>query len=256
MDSLSSPSCIPLDESSICIHFPQSSPLVQRPHISQLFAISPRIAHQSPDLILTGTMTIQMEDILANRVPTPWTYASFVAYLSDNYCLEILQFALAAAQYKERYDFISSIPGRRVSLPSQESQDLLILWTSLVETYLLPDGEREVNLPSQIRDPIIGYTLEQRAADPQVLDHVSLERLSPLVVLKEQKSTPGMNEAAVREWRTSCTAPGHEFARSSSHSSISSPGIMCLALGNMQEGLPISHEGIGMQFIRSAPHCM
>ncbi|CAD0024230.1 unnamed protein product [Aureobasidium pullulans] len=174
MDSLSSPSYIPLDESSICIHFPQSSPLVQRPHISQLFAISPRIAHQSPDLILTGTMTIQMEDILANRVPTPWTYASFVAYLSDNYCLEILQFALAAAQYKERYDFVSSIPGRRVSLPSQESQDLLILWTSLVETYLLPDGEREVNLPSQIRDPIIYYTLEQRAADPQVLESAIL----------------------------------------------------------------------------------
>lgn len=119
-------------------------------------------------------MTIQMEDILANRVPIPWTYASFVAYLSDNYCLEILQFALAAAQYKERYDFVSSIPGRRVSLPSQESQDLLVLWTSLVETYLLPDGEREVNLPSQIRDPIIGYTLEQRAADPQVLESAIL----------------------------------------------------------------------------------
>ncbi|THW37302.1 hypothetical protein D6D21_08319 [Aureobasidium pullulans] len=160
-------------------------------------------------------MTIQMEDILANRVPTPWTYASFVAYLSDNYCLEILQFALAAAQYKEQYDFVSSIPGRRVSLPSQESQDLLILWTSLVETYLLPDGEREVNLPSRIRDPIIGYTLEQRAADPQVLESAILatwelmeglilssyvsEIPSPLVVLKEQTSTPGTNEAAVRE---------------------------------------------------------
>lgn len=166
-------------------------------------------------------MTIQMEDILANRVPTPWTYASFVAYLSDNYCLEILQFALAAAQYKERYDFVSSIPGRRVSLPSQESQDLLILWTSLVETYLLPDSEREVNLPSQIRDPIIGYTLEQRAADPQVLESAILatwELMEGLILssyvsgVPLQSCLPGASQPSGRFERTKVHA-GNERGR-------------------------------------------
>ncbi|KEQ90462.1 hypothetical protein AUEXF2481DRAFT_45020 [Aureobasidium subglaciale EXF-2481] len=138
-------------------------------------------------------MTVQMEDVLAERLPMFWTQASFIEYFSDHYCLEMLQFALAAAQYKERYENALSASSRKLSLPSRDLQDLMHSWVSLVDTYLLPGSECEVNLPSQIRDPILRVRLQKRAADPQVLEpaiQATWEMMEGLVLSSFRREVP------------------------------------------------------------------
>jgi hypothetical protein len=37
--------------------------------------------------------------MLANAAPSPWTLGAFMQYLSENHCLEVLEFTTDASRY-------------------------------------------------------------------------------------------------------------------------------------------------------------
>ncbi|TIA63637.1 regulator of G protein signaling superfamily [Aureobasidium pullulans] len=103
-----------------------------------------------------------LREILANTAPAPWTLAAFMAYLSNNHCLETLEFTMDAGRYKKHYHRMMNkapVPGQPTETDANYVKEL---WDRLMEAYIQPNGSREVNLPSQVRDPILEHKPENR----------------------------------------------------------------------------------------------
>ncbi|KAF2864146.1 regulator of G protein signaling superfamily, partial [Piedraia hortae CBS 480.64] len=112
-----------------------------------------------------------LSQILANTSPAPWTLAAFIAYLASNHCLETLEFTMDARRYRSHY---SSMMERATDgqLPPNQDRDLVqSLWTRLIRAYIRPNGTREVNLSSDVRDPIL-CVHEQMGEMPPDPDHL------------------------------------------------------------------------------------
>lgn len=112
-----------------------------------------------------------LSDILANNAPPPWTLSAFMAYLSQNHCLETLEFTMDASRYRKHYNKMASrAPGGQIIPGSEECNYVLMLWQRLVEAYIAPNGNREVNLPSDIRDSILALSSSVIPPHPASLD--------------------------------------------------------------------------------------
>ncbi|GAB7361511.1 hypothetical protein MBLNU230_g1567t1 [Neophaeotheca triangularis] len=107
-----------------------------------------------------------LREILANTAPAPWTLAAFMAYLSNNHCLETLEFTMDAGRYKKHYSKMLS----RGTPTSQDKEYVALLWQRLIEAYIQPNGSREVNLPSEVRDPILNLETTSMPPTPETLD--------------------------------------------------------------------------------------
>jgi len=112
-----------------------------------------------------------LSDILANNAPPPWTLSAFMAYLSQNHCLETLEFTMDATRYRKHFvKMASRAPGGQMVPGSEECNYVLTLWQRLVEAYIAPNGSREVNLPSDIRDSILALSNAIVPPHPSMLD--------------------------------------------------------------------------------------
>lgn len=111
-----------------------------------------------------------LREILANTSPAPWSLAAFMAYLSNNHCLETLEFTMDAGRYRKHYaKMMSKAPDGEMP-PSKDREYVQALWKRLVEAYIQPNGSREVNLPSNVRDPIINLPSSDLPPAPEKLD--------------------------------------------------------------------------------------
>ena len=114
-----------------------------------------------------------LREILANTSEAPWTLAAFMAYLSNNHCLETLEFTMDAGRYKKHY---AKMLGRASngSVSTKDREYVQALWQRLVDAYIKPNGTREVNLPSIVRDPILLLSPAEAPAEmpptPEKLD--------------------------------------------------------------------------------------
>ncbi|UJO24454.1 uncharacterized protein CLAFUR5_13773 [Fulvia fulva] len=111
-----------------------------------------------------------LREILANTSPPPWTLAAFMAYLSNNHCLETLEFTMDAGRYKKHYAKMLSRAQEGAMPPVKDREYVQALWQRLVEAYIQPNGSREVNLPSDVRDPIINLKPGELPPAPEKLD--------------------------------------------------------------------------------------
>lgn len=111
-----------------------------------------------------------LREILANTSEPPWTLAAFMAYLSNNHCLETLEFTMDAGRYKKHYAKMMSKAGTSGTPPSKDREYVQALWERLVEAYIQPSGSREVNIPSDVRDPIIRLRPGKLPPSPEALD--------------------------------------------------------------------------------------
>ncbi|KAI5360333.1 Putative RGS domain-containing protein [Septoria linicola] len=111
-----------------------------------------------------------LREILANTSPPPWTLAAFMAYLSNNHCLETLEFTMDAGRYKKHYAKMMSRAQSDGVPPAKDREYVQALWQRLVEAYIQPNGSREVNLPSDVRDPIINLKAKDMPPSPETLD--------------------------------------------------------------------------------------
>ncbi|PNS14089.1 hypothetical protein CAC42_6602 [Sphaceloma murrayae] len=112
-----------------------------------------------------------LKDILSNSSPQPWTLTAFMAYLSNNHCLETLEFTMDATRYKKHYaKIMAKNADKGLSPNSKEAANIKLLWQRLIEAYIRPNGSREINIPSEVRDPILNYDYSVNPPPPEALD--------------------------------------------------------------------------------------
>jgi hypothetical protein len=89
-----------------------------------------------------------LQEILTNAAPPPYTLTSFMAFLSQNHCLENLEFTMDASRYRKHYSkMVNRHPGSPVSPLSEECGYVLMLWRRLIDAYIRESGPREVSAP-------------------------------------------------------------------------------------------------------------
>ncbi|TLD22655.1 regulator of G protein signaling [Venturia nashicola] len=112
-----------------------------------------------------------LSEILANSAPPPWTLSAFMAYLSQNHCLETLEFTMDASRYRKHYNKMASrSPTGEIIAGSQDCKYVSSLWQKLLEAYIVPNGPREVNIPSSVREGLIEHSNDEVPPHHLVLD--------------------------------------------------------------------------------------
>ncbi|KAF4335045.1 regulator of G signaling [Fusarium beomiforme] len=114
-----------------------------------------------------GSRPPSLTEILIDVAPPPWTLSAFMAYLSQNHCMESLEFTLDSQRYAAFYnEMITNNPNR-----TQEDNDrVCVLWEKLMQVYIIPCAPREVNLPARIRDQLLGLPCGPTPPHPAQLD--------------------------------------------------------------------------------------
>ncbi|KAI0145304.1 RGS domain-containing protein [Xylariaceae sp. FL1272] len=121
-----------------------------------------------------------LQDILTDTAPQPWTLSAFMAYLSQNHCLETLEFILDAGRYRAAYS--------GATRPGCFGVDhLCALWEKIIEAYIVPGSPREVNIPYPVRDHLIQLSCSPASpASPAELDeavHIVRELMNDSVLV-------------------------------------------------------------------------
>ncbi|KAJ4294267.1 hypothetical protein N0V90_007957 [Kalmusia sp. IMI 367209] len=112
-----------------------------------------------------------LSEILANTAPPPYTLSSFMAFLSQNHCLENLEFTMDASRYRKHFSkMVNRHPGTPISPLSDECAYVLMLWRRLIDAYIRESGPREVNLPADVRDTLLNLSDSYVPPHPSALD--------------------------------------------------------------------------------------
>ncbi|KAI1433074.1 regulator of G protein signaling superfamily [Xylaria sp. CBS 124048] len=109
-----------------------------------------------------------LDDILSNTAPHPWTLSAFMAYLSQNHCLETLEFTMDAARYRATHHQLQQ------GHANFGVDHLCRLWEKIIGAYILPGAPRELNIPAPVRDSLLrlSYT-PSTPPDPTKLDETT-----------------------------------------------------------------------------------
>lgn len=108
-----------------------------------------------------------LTEVLRNQAPPPYTLSAFMAFLSQNHCLETLEFILDASRYQSCYYSLPQTP----PLPgSDESEQLRASWDRLIDSYIRPGAIREVNLAASDRESLLRIPNTYTPPSPNALD--------------------------------------------------------------------------------------
>src|ERR1700712_5657694 len=71
-----------------------------------------------------------LQEVLSNTAPPPWTLSAFMAYLSQNHCLETLEFTMDANRYSKHYKEMVEKEAQTPYSPQimQEVEYVRMLW--------------------------------------------------------------------------------------------------------------------------------
>ncbi|KAH0602421.1 uncharacterized protein H6S33_008760 [Morchella sextelata] len=126
-----------------------------------------------------------LSEVLNGNAPAPYTLSAFTAYLSQNHCLETLEFTMDAGRYKDHWKAITGDD----TPPTPESKGceyVRMLWQRLMATYIVPNGPKEVNLPCTVRNHILSIPTNQIPPPPESLDsavHIVYELMQESVLM-------------------------------------------------------------------------
>ncbi|KAJ5852000.1 Regulator of G protein signaling superfamily [Penicillium soppii] len=150
-------------------------------------------------LVGAFSMRPTLDEVLANVAPPPYTLSAFMAYLSQNHCLETLEFTLEANRYRESYYAIIDRSGpNALAAESSESQHMRMLWQRLLAAYIFPGSPREINLSSEVRDALLQYSNVSAPPNPEILDsavkriHDLMEESIFLPFINSHTTSPSM----------------------------------------------------------------
>lgn len=209
-----------------------------------------------------------LSEILANTAPPPYTLTSFMAFLSQNHCLENLEFTMDASRYRKHYSkMVNRHPGSPISPLSDECAYVLMLWRRLIDAYIRESGPREVNLPAEVRDNLLSLSDSYVPPHPSSLDEAvakiyELMEESVLVSflnsVSPQSAHPTMSVASydsisrssTRSYEERSHGSRHQQPQSASHQRASAPSS--LTTGFMQ-ARPFSHSRFHSQPTSTGP---
>ncbi|RKK11284.1 hypothetical protein BFJ66_g16600 [Fusarium oxysporum f. sp. cepae] len=132
-----------------------------------------------------------LPEVISNLALDASRLNDFTAYLSKNHCLETFQFIQDASRYRAYYAEIvedKEIPWEYLRRHYYYLQEL---WEDILGTYILPNGHREVNLPSEIRTRLLGLRSSALPPHPSGLD----DAVKTVLELMEDSILPGFMES-------------------------------------------------------------
>lgn len=88
-----------------------------------------------------------LDDILDDHAPYPYTLSSFMGFLSDNHCLEILEFIFETRRYRRTYPTQSLDDVQRQALHQQ--------WHRLLQMHVVTGAPREINITDAVREKLL-----------------------------------------------------------------------------------------------------
>ncbi|EFW20053.1 hypothetical protein D8B26_003484 [Coccidioides posadasii str. Silveira] len=132
-----------------------------------------------------------LDDVLADRAPPPYTLSAFTAYLSQNHCLETLEFTKDAERYRTYYH-----RPERNDTAETHAQRLRVYWNRIINAYIVPGAPREINLPSTVRDGLLSHSHSPRPPNPDVLQG-AVRRMRDL--MDESIFLPFLNSRSVSQ---------------------------------------------------------
>lgn len=114
-----------------------------------------------------GARPPSLTEILLDVASPPWTLSAFMAYLSQNHCMESLEFTLDSQRYTAFYnELILDNPAR-----TRDSDDRVCsLWEKLMQVYIIACAPREVNIPARVRDHLLNLPCGPTPPHPSQLD--------------------------------------------------------------------------------------
>lgn len=174
----------------------------------------PREAIDSTDGLYTPQRP-SLPAVLSNSAPPPWTLSAFTAYLSNNHCLENLEFTMDAARYRERHDEMTMQLAGIPNTPEVEDvRYVRMLWQRLLDAYLVPDGPREINIPSDVRDRLLSLPNHSMPPSPDALDAAvkivyKLMEESVLISFLNEAPPPTNTQARARPIPSHAANVGH-----------------------------------------------
>lgn len=112
-----------------------------------------------------------LDDVLNGRAPEPYTLAAYTAFLSQQHCLETLEFTMEAKSYREKYDIAAAqLAGMPFNNESDEGYELQQDWLRVLDVFVKPGAPREINLPAEERDDLVDYPCGLRPPPPEAFD--------------------------------------------------------------------------------------
>ncbi|KAK1761300.1 hypothetical protein QBC47DRAFT_428646 [Echria macrotheca] len=230
---------------------PSPSPRESSPQPSSVFedgdGDSVMTASRPPSMALmplapaatSPTSPPSLRDILSNKAPPPYTLGAFMAFLSQNHCLETLEFTMDADRYRAAHAEILQRPGGM----SDANEHVCSLWQKLMHAYILPCGYREVNLPAHVRDRLLSLPATPMPPDPSELDEavtivyelMNDSVLGPFLASVASPSPEAMDEdeQEAKHVRSRIRIPKESSSLSSAEESTKSPKVGFLPLLNL-----------------------
>ncbi|KAJ5367375.1 hypothetical protein N7541_001316 [Penicillium brevicompactum] len=153
---------------------------------------------------LAGAFSMRptLDEVLANVAPPPYTLSAFMAYLSQNHCLETLEFTMEANRYRESYyALLDRLGPSALDSECPESQHMRMLWQRLLNAYIFPGSPREINLSSEVRDALLQHANVTAPPVPETLDsavkriHDLMEESIFLPFINSHTTSPSMMPA-------------------------------------------------------------
>ncbi len=112
-----------------------------------------------------------LDDVLNNVASAPYTLAAYTAFLSQQHCLETLEFVTESRKYSEKYrEAAEDHAGIKLTTDSDQGFELMQDWTRLLDVYVKPGAPREINLPAEERDDLVDQSYDPTPAPPEALD--------------------------------------------------------------------------------------
>ena len=167
-----------------------------------------------------------LAEVLENTSPAPWTLAAFMAYLSQNHCLETLEFTMDAQRYKTAYDQTKARAGH-----STDGNDhLCSLWEKLVQAYLVPCAPREINIPSYVRERLLDLQPSQMPPRPEELAEAvdaveDLMNNSVFLPFLQSLTSPSPDSASYETGTTAsaCSSNNNSYSRATGRAILRMP---------------------------------
>lgn len=120
-----------------------------------------------------------LDDILANDSPYPYNLSAFISFLSQNHCLETVEFTMDMAKYQTAF------------LNSETPKDTLIrMWSTIVDTYIRPDSPKELNLSCEVKSKLAALTRQADSGIPPDPAHLQDTVVMVKEMIKENAYLP------------------------------------------------------------------
>ena len=112
-----------------------------------------------------------LDDVLNGAAHPPYTLAAYTAFLSQQHCLETLEFVTESRKYSDKYkEAIDELAGAELTTDGSQGFELMMEWTRLLDVYVKPGAPREINLPAEERDDLVDQPYDPTPAPPEALD--------------------------------------------------------------------------------------